>query len=242
AINVWKALVSSPRTLRDLIPVLTQLLIRRLASSNMEQKVIAGNALGELIRKAGEGVLATLLPTLEEALHSATDSDARQGICIAIRELIASASPDALEDYEKTLISIVRAALVDSDEDVREASAEAFDSLQKVIGKRAIDQVLPHLLSLLRSEDDAEHALAGLLTLLTESTRSNIILPNLLPNLLTSPISAFNARALASLAEVASSSMTRRLPNILNAIMDNIVSTKDESQKAELESSFDTIL
>ena len=131
---------------------------------------------------------------------------------------------------------------MDADEDVREAAAEAFDSMQKVIGKRAIDQVLPHLLSLLRSEDDAEHALAGLLTLLTEATRSNIILPNLLPNLLTSPISPFNARALASLAEVASSSMTRRLPNILNALMDNIVITKDESHRAELDASFDTIL
>ncbi|KAF2763941.1 ARM repeat-containing protein [Teratosphaeria nubilosa] len=242
AINVWKALVSSPRTLRELIPTLTQFLIRRLASPNMEQKVIASNALGELIRKAGEGVLATLLPTLEDGLQTATDTDARQGICIALRELIASASPESLQEYEKTLISVVRTALVDSDEDVREAAAEAFDSLQKVIGKRAIDQVLPHLLSLLRSEADAETALSGLLTLLTEATRSNTILPNLLPTLLISPISAFNARALASLAEVASSAMTRRLPNILNALLDNIVTCKDESLKGELETAFDTII
>lgn len=242
AITVWKALVSTPRTLRELVPTLTQLLIRRLASSNMEQKVIAGNALGELIRKSGEGVLATLLPTLEEGLQTATDTDARQGICIALRELITSAAPDSLEEYEKTLISVVRTALVDPDEDVREAAAEAFDSLQKVIGKRAIEQVLPHLLSLLRAEDSAENALAGLLTLLTEATRSNIILPNLLPTLLTSPITAFNARALASLAEVASSSMTRRLPNILNALMDNLVSCKDEALKTELDTAFDTVL
>ncbi|KAK4931831.1 translational activator of GCN4 [Elasticomyces elasticus] len=242
AIMVWKALVSTPRTLRELIPTLTQLLIRRLASSNMEQKVIAGNALGELIRKAGEGVLASLLPTLEEGLQTSTDTDARQGICIALRELIASASPESLEEYEKTLISVVRTALVDSDEDVREAAAEAFDSLQKVIGKRSIDQVLPHLLALLRSEDDAENALAGLLTLLTEASRSNVILPNLLPTLLTSPISAFNARALASLAQVASSAMTRRLPNILNALMDNIVVCKDDSLRGELDVALDTIL
>ena len=242
AIGVWKALVSTPRTLRELIPVLTQLLIRRLASSDMEQKVIASNALGELIRKAGEGVLTSLLPTLEEGLQTTMDTDARQGICIALRELITSASPDGLVDYEKTLISVVRTALVDPDEDVREAAAEAFDSLQKVMGKRAIDQVLPHLLSLLRSEDDAENALAALLTLLTEVTRSNVILPNLLPTLLTSPISAFNARALASLAEVASSSMTRRLPTILNALMDNLVKCKNESLKAELDTAFDTIL
>ncbi|KAF2218539.1 armadillo-type protein [Elsinoe ampelina] len=242
AINVWKALVATPRTLRELVPTLTQLLIRRLASSNMEQKVIAGNALGELIRKAGESVLSTLLPTLEEGLQTSTDSDSRQGICIALRELISSASPDTLEEYEKTLISVVRTALVDSDADVREAAAEAFDSLQKILGKKAVDQVLPHLLSLLRSDDGADNALSALLTLLTEQTRANIILPNLLPTLLTPPISAFNARALASLAEVAGSSMTRRLPNILNSLMDATVSCKDEELKSELDTALDTVL
>ncbi|KAJ4375282.1 translational activator of GCN4 [Neocucurbitaria cava] len=241
AINVWKALVATPRTLRELVPTLTQLIIRRLASSNMEQKVIAGNALGELIRKAGDGVLATLLPTLEEGLHT-TDTDAKQGICIALRELIASASPEQLEDYEKTLIQVVRTALVDPNVDVREAAAEAFDALQQILGKRAVDQVLPYLLNLLRGEDDAQNALSALLTLLTDQARSNIILPNLLPTLLTSPMSAFNARAIASLAEVASSAMTRRLPNILNTIMDNIIASKDDELKSELESSFDKVL
>jgi hypothetical protein len=241
AINVWKALVATPRTLREITPTLTQLLIRRLASSNMEQKVIAGNALGELIRKAGEGVLANLLPTLQEGLDS-TDSDLKQGTCMALRELIASASPDTLEDYEKILISLVRTALVDSNSEVREAAAEAFDSLQQILGKKAVDQVLPYLLNLLRTEEEAENALSALLTLLTDTTRSNIILPNLLPTLLTSPMSSFNAKAIASLAEVASSSMTRRLPNVLNAIMDNIISCKDEERLEDLNSAFDSVL
>ncbi|KAF2819606.1 ARM repeat-containing protein [Ophiobolus disseminans] len=241
AVNVWKALVATPRTLRELVPTLTQLLIRRLASSNMEQKVIAGNALGELIRKAGDGVLATLLPTLEEGLHT-TDTDAKQGICIALRELISAASPEQLEDYEKTLIQVVRTALVDPDSDVREAAAEAFDALQQILGKKSVDQVLPYLLNLLRSEDDAQNALSALLTLLTDQQRSNVILPNLLPTLLTSPMSAFNARAIASLAEVASSAMTRRLPNILNTIMDNVITCKDEDLRTELETSFDKVL
>jgi len=242
AINVWKALVATPRTLKELIPTLTQLIIRRLASANMEQKVIAGNALGELIRKAGEGVLASLLPTLEEGLRTSTDTDARQGICIALREIISSASPDALEDYEKTLIAVVRTALVDQDEDVREAAAEAFDSLQRLFGKKAVDQVLPNLLSLLRSNDEAENALSALLTLLTENTRSNIILPNLVPTLLTSPISSFNAKAIASLSQVAGQAMTRRLPAILNALMDNIVSCKGDDRQADLTSAFDAVL
>lgn len=241
AINVWKALVATPRTLRELIPTLTQLIIRRLASSNMEQKVIAGNALGELIRKAGDGVLASLLPTLEEGLHS-TDTDAKQGICMALKELISAASPEQLEDYEKTLIQVVRSALVDPSSDVREAAAEAFDALQEILGKRAVDQVLPHLLSLLRGEEDAQNALSALLTLLTDNARSNIILPNLLPTLLKSPMSSFNARAIASLAEVASSAMTRRLPAILNTIMDNVIACKDEELRSELEGAFDSVL
>ncbi|KHN96161.1 50S ribosomal protein L19e [Metarhizium album ARSEF 1941] len=242
AIAVWKVLVHSPKILKELVPTLTQLLIRRLGSSNMEHKVIASNALGELIRKAGDGVLSSLLPTLEEGLQTSTDSDAKQGICLALRELISSASPEAMEDHEKTLISVVRTALTDSDEEVREAAAEAFDSLQQILGKRAVDQVLPFLLNLLRSEDDAENALSALLTLLTETTRSNIILPNLIPTLITPPISAFDAKALASLSKVAGVAMNRRLPGIINSLLDNEISCKEESLRVDLESSFDAVL
>lgn len=242
AVNVWKALVASPRVLKDLVPTLSQLIIQRLGSTNAEQKLIAGNALGELIRKAGDGVLSTLLPTLEEGLRTSTDVDARQGICIALRELISSASEDGLEDHEKTLISVVRVALIDSDEEVREAAADAFDSMQDMFGKRAVDQVLPYLLNLLRTEGQADNALSALLTLLTETTRSNIILPNLLPTLTASPINAFNARALASLSTVAGGAMTRRLSSVINALMDNIIVCKDEELRADLESSLDTVL
>lgn len=242
AIGVWKALVSSPRTLKELVPTLTQLIIRRLGSANMEHRVIASNSLGELIRKAGDGVLASLLPTLEEGLQTSTDTDTRQGICLALKELIASASPEALEDHEKILISVVRTALTDSDEDVREAAAEAFDSLQQILGKRAVDQVLPFLLNLLRSEQDADNALQALLTLLTETTRSNIILPNLIPTLIAPPISAFNAKALASLSKVAGAAMNRRLPGIINSLMDNIIKCTDDELREDLDKSFDTVI
>ena len=242
AISVWKVLVHSPRILKELVPTLTQLLIRRLGSSNMEHRVIASNALGELIRKAGDGVLASLLPTLEEGLQSSTDTNAKQGICLALKELISSATPEALEDHEKTLISVVRTALTDSDEDVREAAAEAFDSLQNIFQKRAVDQVLPYLLTLLRSEEQADNALSALLTLLTETTRSNIIIPILIPDLVKPPISAFNAKALASLSKVAGPAMHRRLPNILNSLLDNEVHCAEDELREDLEHSLDTVI
>ena len=241
AITVWKALVSTPRTLKELVPTLTQLIIRRLGSSNMEHKVIASNALGELIRKAGDNILSSLLPTLEEGLRTSSDTDGKQGICLALKELISSASPDALEDHEKILISVVRQALTDSDESVREAAAEAFDSLQQILGKRAVDQVLPFLLNLLGSEE-ADNALSALLTLLTETTRSNIILPNLIPTLIAPPISAFNAKALASLSRVAGPAMNRRLPNIINSLMDNMIGAGDDELREDLNNSFDTVI
>lgn len=242
AIAVWKALVSSPKTLKELVPTLTQLIIRRLGSSNMEHRVIASNSLGELIRRAGDGVLSTLLPTLEEGLQTSTDTDARQGICLALKELISSASEEALEDHEKILISVVRTALTDSDDEVREAAAEAFDSLQQILGKRAVDQVLPFLLNLLRSDENADNALQALLTLLTETTRSNIILPNLIPTLIAPPISAFNAKALASLSKVAGAAMNRRLPGIINSLMDNIINCTDDELRVDLDTSFDTVI
>ncbi|RPA79656.1 ARM repeat-containing protein [Ascobolus immersus RN42] len=242
AVAVWKALVSSPKTLKELVPTLTQLIIRRLASSNSEQRTIAGQALGEVIRKAGEGVLSTLLPTLEEGLRNATDVDSRQGICIALKEVIQSTSDEVIEENEEKLVHIIRSALVDPDDETREAAAEAFDALQQIIGRKTVSQILPYLLNMLRSESDADNALAALLTLLTEETRAGIILPNLIPTLLQSPITGFNARALASLAGVAGSSLNRRLPAIINALMDNIVACKDEELAEELNTSFDQVL
>lgn len=242
AISVWKALVHSPKTLKELVPTLIHLIIRRLGSSNMEHKVIASNALGELIRKAGDGVLASLLPTLDEGLQISTDSDAKQGICLALRELISSATPEALEEHDKTLIAVVRTALIDSDDEVRETAAEAFDSLQNIFGKRAVDQVLPYLLNLLRSEDEADNALSALLTLLTDTTRSNIILPNLIPTLTSPPISAFDAKALASLSRVAGASMNRRLPNIITSLLENEINCTEDELRDDLTKSFDTVV
>ena len=242
ALAVWKALVATPRTLRELVPTLTQMIITRLASSNREQKAIAASALGELIRKAGDGVFAALLPSLEDGLQTSTDPDNRQGICIALREVVSAAQPEALEDHEEKLISIVRIALVDSNADVREAAAESFDALQQQFGRGVVDQVLPYLLGLLREDNSADNALQALLTLLTENSRANVILPNLVPTLLTNPVTAFNAKALASLARVGGSSMTRRLPIILNTLADNEIAAKSPELLQDLEGAFDAVL
>ena len=242
AVQIWKTLVTSPRVLKELIPTLSQLIILRLSGVNMEQKHIASSALGELIRKAGEGVAASLLPTLESELRDTFDANAHAGICIALREIAVSASNEVLEEYENTLFSSVRLALINQNRDVRLAAAEAFDALQNVFGKRMVDQVIKYLLQLLDNAEEAESALVALLTLLNNNTRSNSILPNLLPTLVSSSMSKFNARAIASVAKVAGSILTRKLPFIINGLMDNIVTCNDAELVSELNQSLNDVL
>ena len=64
-----------------------------------------------------------------------SDTNAKQGICIALTELITSASTDALETFKETFIKIIRDALLDPSADVRGAAAQAFEALQEQLGK-----------------------------------------------------------------------------------------------------------
>ena len=240
--QIWKTLVSSPRVLKEIIPTLSQLIVLRISSSSWERKIIASNALGELIRKAGEGALSALFPSLESELRYKNDVNIHLGVCIALREIAATAPSDILENYENILIASLRIALISQSPEVRDSAAEAFDALQNVLGKKAINDVIIYILQLLDSSEKAEIALAALLTLLKDNSRSNFILPKLLPTLLLPPISKFNAHAIASLVRVTGPVIIRKLSQILNSLMDSIIYSKEPALKKELETSFDTIL
>ncbi|KAK9476212.1 armadillo-type protein [Lipomyces japonicus] len=240
AVDVWKSLVpNTPRTVKDILPVLSQLIIRRLSSNDEDQRENASSTLSDLVKRFGDNMLPQFLPTLESGLF-AGDADAKQGICLALSELIEASPLQVLESHEKTLIGFVKSALVDTDAGVREAAAHTFDTLQDAIGDRAIDQVLPQLLNLLQTSGQSEYALAALKEIM--STKSEVIFPVLMPILLTSPISPFNARALSSLAEVAGSSLYRRLDSIIQALFDTLIDTEEGEAKTEINASVDRII
>lgn len=242
AIDIWKALVANtPKTIKEIIPSLTHTLVRRLASSDDVNRTIAAATLGDVVRRVGANALAKLLPSLEELLVS-SDTDAKLGICIALTELITSASLDALESYKDTFINIIKDALVDASPSVREAAAKAFEALQDRMGKVVIDEVLPSLLNQLDS-DDSENALFALQEIM--ATKADVIFPILIPTLMSPPIDVFKTKALSSLAAVAGSALYSRLASIINTLLQAIIDTEkngSEAEVAEVKSAFDKTL
>lgn len=244
AVDIWKALVANtPRTVKEILPTLTTIIVRRLASPDEVHRTIAASTLGEMVRRVGANALAQLLPTLEESLVTG-DSDTKQGICIALTELIKSASNDAMNEYSHVFIRIVRDALIDSSPRVREAAAQGFEALQEILGKVVIDEILPHLLNLLESSsrETSENALSALQDIM--ATKSEVIFPILIPTLLTPPIDAFKAKALSSLASVAGSALYRRLSTIINTLVLAVIEARNESEEyqQQIKDSFDQIL
>lgn len=221
-LDIWKALVpNTPRTVKEILPTLINTIVIHLASSSETLRNIAAQTLGDVVRRVGGNALAQILPTLAKSLEEKSSPDSRQGVCIALRELIASSSMELLSDFQPLIVGIIRETLVDSSETVRQASAQCFDAYQEVAGKVAVDEVLRYMLHLLESLDDAECALLGLQEIM--STKSDVIFPILIPSLLSPPIDAFKASAMGSLAEVAGSALYKRLGTIINALVDALI-------------------
>ncbi|CAA0814499.1 ILITYHIA, partial [Striga hermonthica] len=217
ALHVWKTIVANtPKTLKEIMPVLMNTLISSLASSSSERRQVAGRSLGELVRKLGERVLPLIVPILSKGL-SDPDPGRRQGVCIGLSEVMASAGKSQLLTFMDELIPTIRTALCDSTPEVRESAGLAFSTLYKNAGLQAIDEIVPTLLHALEDEQTSDTALDGLKQIL--SVRTTAVLPHILPKLVHLPMSAFNAHALGALAEVAGPGLNFHLGTVLPPLL-----------------------
>ncbi|KAM0756603.1 ARM repeat-containing protein [Meredithblackwellia eburnea MCA 4105] len=241
AIQVWKALVqNTPRTVREMLPVLMQIIVRTLASPGIEQRETAARCLADTCRRLGEAVLGEVVGILQKAMAS-QERRQREGVCLALTEIMQNTNESSLEAHESAVISIVRTALVDQDPSVRTAAAQAFDVAQQVIGARSIDETIPTLLDALQQPGDtADAALEALKEVM--SVRADKIFPILIPRLIATPITAFNARALASLVRVAGSALGRRLTNIVDSLQQAVETEKDEETLAGVDEALTAVL
>ncbi|KAF5735270.1 translational activator GCN1 [Tripterygium wilfordii] len=217
ALHVWKTIVANtPKTLKEIMPVLMNTLITSLASSSFERRQVAGRALGELVRKLGERVLPMVIPILSRGLQDPNPSR-RQGVCIGLSEVMASSGRSQLLSFMDELIPTIRTALCDSTSEVRESAGVAFSTLYKSAGMQAIDEIVPTLLHALEDDQTSDTALDGLKQIL--SVRTTAVLPHILPKLVHLPLSAFNAHALGALAEVAGPGLNIHLGTVLPALL-----------------------
>lgn len=213
ALHVWKTVVANtPKTLKEIMPVLMSTLIASLASTSSERRQVAGRSLGELVRKLGGRVLPSIIPILAEGLQKGNEST-RQGVCIGLSEVLSSAGKDQLVAYMSSLIPTIRDALCDSVPEVREAAGVAFGTLFKSAGMQAVDEIVPNLLNALEKDETSETALDGLKQIL--SVRTAAVLPHILPKLVKPPLTSLNAHALGALAEVAGTGLNSHLATIL---------------------------
>ncbi|KAF7728036.1 translational activator of GCN4 [Apophysomyces ossiformis] len=241
ALQVWKALVANtPRTLKEILSIMMQMIIRNLSSEHYEQRAVAARTLSDLVRKLGERILPDILVILEEGMAS-SDEDTRQGVMVAFSEIMATAGKVQVTDFAGQIIPVVRKALCDPSTEVREAAAQAFDTLHQNVGARAIDDILPSLLNQLESKSESSaYALSALNEIMT--VRANVVFPVLIPTLVTVPISAFNARTLASLVSVAGPALNRRLTTIISALVESCVIVTDEETLEQLSSTIQALI
>lgn len=224
SLQIWKSIVvNTPKTLKEILPVLIKLVISNLASENQDKRMIAAKALGDLVQKLGEVIIVDIVPVLTMGLEN-PESCVRQGVCIGISEIL-STEKEEISEFTVSYLPLVKRALVDKVPEVREAAAKAFEMLHHVMGSKAIDGIIPDLLNELESETENSLSLAALQELM--QVRGNSIFPILVPQFISTPITKFNATALGSLIKVSGSTISKRLTTILPPLMTGLEQDDD---------------
>jgi len=225
SVQVWKTVVSvTPRTLREILPVLIGQIVDALASGHPEQTEVAGRCLGDIVAKLSDAVLPEIIPVLQDALYSG-DEHTRRGVVVGLTEIISSSSKEQIAKYLNILVKAVQDALCDEDDGVRAMAASCFQSLYTAVGSRALDEVVPVLLSAMEregDEDERTRAVNGLTGIL--SIRSRELLPYLVPRLMAKPITKNHASALGQIASVTGDTLHMHFSTIIPGLLTELAS------------------
>jgi len=233
---IWKFIVNNtPKTLREILSTLIEMIITSIGSSNIEKRQISAKTLGDIVSKLSDRILPEILPILEKGLQSEQE-ETRQGVCIGLSEVINSARTQLLP-YLGSVVTCISKALCDPLIDVREAAAKAFDYLYNTFGSKANNEILPSLIQLLDNNNPtvAENALDGLRQVVL--VKSAVVLPVLVPKLLSRPISSSNIKALAKLSKDAGEGLHTHLSTIIPSLIEaftnaNIANASDIKDSA----------
>ena len=224
---VWKSIVfNTTRLLGMIVNTFLEEVIVFLADSEHDRQSAATLALGELVRRIGDPVISIVLPVLSSCSTS-DESNTRKGACMAMAEVLRACSRHSLIDRLEEFVPHVQHGLCDADLGVRVAASSSFDALYDRLPGTATEKVVsPILESLSQDNEQAELTLLGLKELL--KLRSGPILGHLVPVLLKPPMTAFQARAIASLADVAADEFASYVGKVSTTFLQSIDEIKED--------------
>lgn len=155
---------NTPRTLVEIMNELVSQLIYKLAAESTDLRMVAGRALGEVVRKLGDRVLPAVVPHLRAGLEGG-DLGMREGVCLGLAEILQASTRRQIEDYIGVLVPALQQGLCDPSEVVRSQAARAFVTLTKALGPRAIEDVLPTLVEQVGAAREEGQVRGGFLSL-----------------------------------------------------------------------------
>ena len=230
--HVWKSIVvNPPKTLKEIMDEMLATIVGHMASNNEDHRVTAGKAMGDLVLKMGESVLPIILPFLKDGIND-PDPTRRQGICLGLAEVIHSASKGMIEQFVEDFIPPIKKALCDDDEDVREAAAKAFATMyrQQEFGRRALDDILPGILTAI-NEGNTD-ALDGLRQIVAVKP---VLVQTLMPKLTgTGTVTMAAAQCLNVIAECEGVSLGRYLNSMVPAFLRSLEQAETTAEGDQL--------
>jgi hypothetical protein len=228
AMHVWKSLVvNTPRTLKDIIGSMMDIIMKLLSLDSSEKKQVASQALADLTEKFSDQVFSDILPVLTHGVKS-SESTIREGSCIGLRAVLIAAESGSLNDYIKVISQSTQNALTDDSDAVRKAAAKTYTALKQYSRGDVTSLFLPTLISQLENED--ENTLSGLKEVM--SVGGSDILPSLLPPMLSAPITVFKAKALSTLLSVAGSFLDEHVVTIISTL---ITAKNDQDESSHVD-------
>src|SRR5579883_2501522 len=105
SLTVWKNVVTNtPKTVREILPVLMADIVESLGSGNVDKREVAGRTLGDLAEKLADVVMPQIVPIIQERLQS-DDPDKRQGVVLAVTEIVNAVPKHYITTHAELLFS-----------------------------------------------------------------------------------------------------------------------------------------
>uniref|UniRef100_A0A914HYH9 TOG domain-containing protein n=1 Tax=Globodera rostochiensis TaxID=31243 RepID=A0A914HYH9_GLORO len=222
ASHVWKVVVANtPRTLRDMMRPLFELMLHCLSSSVVDQQQMAVRCLSELVKKMGERILEIVLPLLEDRLKRGGVND-RRGVALALNEIIGNVHREIVENHASCFVGSIRTCLSDPDTSVREAAGHAFAAYHAATSHLAVEQIVSPMFDTFNKTGE-KFLLDGLCSVMA-GPNGRQLFQSLLSKLARPPV---NSSALCRLA-MSTDALKRNLNKVMDAMLSEETNTSIE--------------